>query len=185
MPETFQGDISLLARIAQRDPQAFETFYERHARQVFSLALALLRDRTSAVDLTQEVFLLVWRHAGGYRPTGSPRSWLLRLTRNRAIDELRRQRRCLQDDPPSHNNMPQILHAPPALTNVADRRAIREAVDALPTAQREALVLAFFHGMTHQEIAKRLQAPLGTVKARIRRAMQTLRQQFGGKENVS
>lgn len=174
MDETFHIDVGLLARIAQRDPQALAAFYERHVKQVFSLAVAMLEDRSHAADLTQEVFLLVWRYAGTYRPTGSPRSWLLRLTRNRAIDELRRQQRRGQGVPSFNMGGLQIHPAPPARTDPAERHAIRAAVDALPAAQREVLMLAFFHGLSHQEIATRLQTPLGTIKARIRRALQTL-----------
>jgi RNA polymerase sigma-70 factor (ECF subfamily) len=182
MDDSLHIDAGLLARIAQRDPQALASFYERHVKQVFSLAVVMLEDRSQAADLTQEVFLLVWRYAATYRPTGSPRSWLLRLTRNRAIDELRRQRRRVQRASSSEMGGLQMLPAPPARTDPAERQAIRAAVDALPAAQREALVLAFFHGLSHQEIATRLQTPLGTIKARIRRALQTLLDQLQDKE---
>jgi RNA polymerase sigma-70 factor (ECF subfamily) len=177
MSETSQPDVRLLALIAQRDPRALEMLYERYATPVYSLALAMLRDREKASDLTQEVFLLVWRHAGMYRPTGSPRAWLLRLVRNRAIDELRRARRrqplpaATPDVVSTHS-----LHASTELLNVIVQQEVREAVAALPELHREALLLAFFHGFSHQEIAVRLQTPLGTVKARIRRALQSLRQ---------
>ena len=176
--ETLHTDVSLLARIAQRDPEALETLYERHAKQVFSLALAILGSRAKATDLTQEVFLLVWRHAGIYRPTGEPRAWLLRLTRNRAIDELRRERRRPQGTPPQAADVLQTLAAPTVVTETLEYHEVRKAVAALPEAQREALFLAFFHGFSHQEIASKLQTPLGTIKARIRRALQTLRQQL-------
>ena len=176
--ETLHTDVSLLARIAQRDPEALEALYARHAKQVFSLALAILGSQAKATDLTQEVFLLVWRHAGIYRPTGEPRAWLLRLTRNRAIDELRRERRRPPGTPPQGDNVLQTLAAPLAVAETVEHHEVRKAVAALPEAQREALFLAFFHGFSHQEIATRLQTPLGTVKARIRRALQTLRQQL-------
>jgi RNA polymerase sigma-70 factor (ECF subfamily) len=177
MSEASPPDVRLLALIAQRDPQALETLYERYGTQVYSLALAMLRDRDKAADLTQEVFLLVWRHAGIYRPTGSPRAWLLRLVRNRAIDELRRARR----RHPLPSTVPGVvsthsMHTSTELLNVIVQQEIREAVTALPELHREALLLAFFHGLSHQEIAVHLQTPLGTVKARIRRALQSLRQ---------
>ena len=78
MDDAHSTDMSLLARMAQRDSKALDTFYTRHARAVFSLALTMLGDRTRATDLTQDVFLLVWRSAGTYQPTGSARAWLLR-----------------------------------------------------------------------------------------------------------
>ena len=177
MSETSPTDVRLLALIAQHDSQALEMLYERYAAQVFSLALAMLRDRDQAADLTQEVFLLVWRHAGIYRPSGSPRAWLLQLVRNRAIDELRRARRrhpwhLATADRESPHRMPTAAE----LLTVIVQQDVREAVAALPELHREALLLAFFHGLTHQEIAVRLQTPLGTIKARIRRALQSLRQ---------
>jgi RNA polymerase sigma-70 factor (ECF subfamily) len=180
MEETLHTDTSLLARIAQRDPLALEALYERHAKQVFSLALAILGNRTKAADLTQEVFLLVWRHAGIYRPTGEPRAWLLRLTRNRAIDELRRERRRPQGNTILPEEALHSLPVPSTAIETVEQREVREAVAALPENQREALFLAFFHGFSHQEIATRLHMPLGTIKARIRRALQTLRQQLQG-----
>lgn len=175
--DTHMTDAGLLGRIAQRDPQALEAFYARYARPVFSLALAMLGDRTRAADLTQEVFLLVWRSAGAYQPGGSARGWLLRLTRNRAIDELRRDQRRPQAAPtPAHGW--HTLSVPPGQADAVERQAIRDAIAALPPEQREALLLAFFHGLSHQDIATRLRTPLGTIKARIRRALQTLRTQF-------
>jgi len=180
MDEAYSTDASLLARMAQRDPKALDTFYTRHARVVFSLVLTMLGDHARATDLTQDVFLLVWRGAGMYQPTGSARAWLLRLTRNCAIDELRRGRRRLA----SESTLPeQILHALPAplaLADAAERQAVRDALAALPAEQRDALFLAFFQGLSHQEIATCLRTPLGTIKARIRRALQTLRQQLQG-----
>lgn len=178
MDEVFGIDASLLTRIAQHDAQALDVLYARHARQVYSLALAMLGDQAWAADLTQEVFLLVWRSAGAYRPTGSARSWLLRLTRNRAIDELRRARRHAQHNTPLSDQVLETFSVPPDAIDPVARRVVHDAVAALPAAQREALLLAFFHGLSHQEIAARLQTPLGTIKARIRRALQTLRQRL-------
>jgi len=171
-------DAGLLGRIAQRDPQALELFYARHARAVFSLALALLGERPRAEDLTQEVFLLVWRSAGLYQPPGSARAWLLRLTRNRAIDELRRDRHRRPAALPLPDSVWQALPAPTVEADAAECQAVRDALAALPAAQREVLLLAFWHGLSHQELATRLRTPLGTVKTRLRRAVQTLRTQF-------
>ena len=178
MDDTQATDAGLLGRIAQCDPQALALFYTRHARPVFSLALALLGDRARAEDLTHEVFLLVWRSAGAYRPSGSVRAWVLRLTRNRAIDELRRDRRRLRVTLPLPDHVWQALPAPSMEGDAAESQALREALAALPAAQREVLLLAFWHGLSHQELATRLQTPLGTIKARLRRAVRTLRTQF-------
>jgi RNA polymerase sigma-70 factor (ECF subfamily) len=175
MDESLHIDVSLLAHIAQRDAQALEAFYLRHADRVYALAHSMLRDWARAADLTQEVFLLVWRNAGAYQPTGSARAWLLRMTRNRAIDYLRHDRRrsdgelILADEMLS--NMPPLTEQ----TDHIERQAVRKAVENLPGHQREALFLAFFLGMSHQEIATHMDLPLGTVKARIRRALHVLR----------
>src|SRR5262245_23565449 len=183
MDDAHSTDVSVLARMAHRDPQALDTFYMRHARAVFSLALAMLGEHTRATDLTQEVFLLVWRSAGAYQPTGSARAWLLRLTRNRAIDELRRDRRRLASESTLPQQALHALPAPLALADAAERQAVRDALAALPAEQREALFLAFFQGFSHQEIATCLRTPLGTIKARIRRALQALRQQLQGEQS--
>jgi RNA polymerase sigma-70 factor (ECF subfamily) len=177
MDDTQTTDAGLLGRIAQHDLQALELFYARHARPVFSLALALLGDRARAEDLTQEVFLLVWHSAGAYQPHGSGRAWLLRLTRNRALDELRRDRR-RQMTAPLPDHVWQALPAPSIAVDAAEAHALRDALAALPAAQREVVLLAFWHGLSHQELATRLQTPLGTIKTRLRRALQTLRTQF-------
>ena len=182
MDDAHSTDASLLARMAHRDPQALDTFYTRHARAVFSLALTMLGEHTRATDLTQEVFLLVWRSAGAYQPIGSARAWLLRLTRNRAIDELRRDRRRLASESTLPTQALHALPAPQALADAAERQAVRDALAALPAEQRDALFLAFFQGLSHQEIATCLRTPLGTIKARIRRALQTLRQQLQGEQ---
>ena len=121
MDEASATDVSLLARMAQRDPQALDLFYTRHARAVFSLALTMLGDHARATDLAQEVFLLVWRSAGAYQPTGSARAWLLRLTRNRAIDELRRDRRRRASEAPLSAPLVQALPVP--LADAAERQA--------------------------------------------------------------
>jgi RNA polymerase sigma-70 factor (ECF subfamily) len=180
MDDMHLTDASLLARMAQRDPKALHMFYTRHARAVFSLALTMLGEYTRATDLTQDVFLLVWRSAGAYQPTGSARGWLLRLTRNRAIDELRRDRRRLVSESTLPEQSFRALPAPLTLADAAERQAVRDALATLPAEQRDALFLAFFQGLSHQEIASCLRTPLGTIKARIRRALQTLRQQLQG-----
>ena len=180
MDDAHLTDASLLARMAHRDPKALDMFYTRHARAVFSLALTMLGEHARATDLTQEVFLLAWRSAGTYQPTGSARAWLLCLTRHRAIDELRRDRRRLAHVSALPKQALHALPAPLALADAAERQAVRDALAALPTEQRDTLFLAFFQGLNHQEIATCLRTPLGTIKALIRRALQTLQQQLQG-----
>ena len=148
MDDAHSTDPSLLARIAQHDPKALDIFYTRHARAVFSLARTMLGEHARATDLTQEVFLFVWRRAGTYQPTGSARAWLLRLTRNRAIDELRRDRRRLANEAILPQQSFQALPAPLALADTTERQAVRDALATLPAEQRDALFLAFFQGLS-------------------------------------
>src|SRR5690242_10999412 len=180
MDDAHPTDASLLARMAQRDPKALDAFYTRHARAVFSLSLTMLGEHTRATDLTQDVFLLVWKSAGTYRPTGSARAWLLRLTRNRALDELRCHRQRHTNESALSKQDVHALPAPLALADAIEQQAVRGALGALPAQQRDALFLAFFQGLSHQEIATCLRTSLGTIKACIRRALQTLRQHLQG-----
>ena len=180
MDDAHPTDASLLARMAHRDPKALDTFYTRHARAVFSLALTMLGEHTRATDLTQDIFLLVWRSAGTYQPTESARAWLLRLTRTCAIDALRRDRQRLANASTLPEHISHVLPDPPALADAVERQAVRDALATLPAEQRAVLFLAFFQGLSHQEIATCLRTPLGTIKARIHQALQTLRQQLQG-----
>jgi len=180
MDDAHSPDASLLARMVQRDSKALDIFYTRYARVVFSLALTMLGDHTRATNLTQDVFLLVWRSTGTYQLANSARSWLLWLTWNRAIDELRRDRWRLASESTLPEQRFHALPAPLALTDAAERQTVWDATDTLPAEQRDALVLAFFQRLSHQEIATCLRTLLGTIKARIRRALQTLRQQLQG-----
>ncbi|MGE3540723.1 MAG: RNA polymerase sigma factor [Candidatus Tectimicrobiota bacterium] len=178
------SDASLLTRMAQRDAQALELFYVQHARAVYSLVLFMLDDEGRAAELTQDIFLLVWRSAGAYQATGSARAWLLRLARNRAIDELRRERRRRQSEAAATPQPTQIATAIPDVAELAAQRAVHEVLHILPAEQSEALRLAFFQGFSHQEIATHLRTPLGTIKARIRRALLALRKHLQGDEPV-
>src|SRR4029450_12406658 len=128
-------------------------FSTPHARAVFSLALTMLGDHARATDLTQDVFLLVWRSAGTYQPTSSARAWLLRLTRNRVIDELRRNPQRLASESTLPEQRFHALPAPLTLTDAAERQAVRDALATLPAEQRDALFLAFFQGLSHPHSA--------------------------------
>ncbi len=162
----------LLEQVADGDRQAFAALYDRYAHRLLGLIVRILGIRGDAEDVLQETFLQVWRTAGRFDPAKAPPDvWLLLLARSRALDRLRRrtpvieagQERASADDPPAEAER----------TEAADRA--REAVNDLPADQRVAVELAFFHGLTHEEIAARLNAPLGTVKTRIRLGLIRLR----------
>jgi RNA polymerase sigma-70 factor (ECF subfamily) len=174
------SDQELMARLHQHDHQALALLYDRHARSVYSLALYILRDRAAAEDVTQDVFLQLWRDPRHYLEERGPLGpWLLRITRNRAIDFLRRrdrQRRPRETDWQPLD--PQLSDQSPGLEDqvwsLALARRVHEALRELTDAQRQVIELAYFRGMTHREMADMLGVPLGTVKTRVRTALRRL-----------
>mgnify|MGYP001453118483 CR=1 FL=1 len=178
-------DATLMHRIARGDERAFDRFYERHKSTVYGLALNMLGEPATAEEATLDVFVQIWRHASEYNARhASPRTWLLAIARNKAIDRLRRgkvrpdlQQPQWADDPLTPLPAPGDLE-----TDVADRderRRVVRAVRELPEAQRQVLRLAYFQGYSHGQIAEALALPLGTVKTRIRAAMQQLKAALG------
>lgn len=160
---------AVLDRMARGDATALAELYDRHAGLVLGLALRIVRDRADAEDVVQEVFVQAWRTAGRYeRRRGSPEAWLSVMARTRALDRLRR-RAARREEP--DDAAPADTATPP----LDEQLAIRDALQALSADQRQALELAFYEGLTHSEIAARLDQPLGTVKTRIRTAMMRLR----------
>lgn len=175
--EPLDDPIYLLEQIARGDREAFTRLYDRYAPLVFTFAVGLLRVRSEAEDLLQEVFLQIWRQANTYRQgRGSPEAWMITITRSRAIDKLRsirrRDRSVLSSEEPSRAEGGGML-AGGALESEA-RLTVQGALAGLPEAQRIVLELAYFDGLTQSEIAARLGEPLGTVKTRIRAAIQRL-----------
>jgi RNA polymerase sigma-70 factor (ECF subfamily) len=182
-----EAEIELLKRIGQGDRRSFEELYDRFAGVLFSTAYRLLKNQQAAEDVLQDVFIQIWKKAPLYSPDrGRPMTWAVTLTRNKAIDLLRatRRRGCLQD------NVQQELETFEqfddrssfnAVTSAETSKLVRDAMQKLSKDQREAIELAFFSSMTQTEIAERLNAPLGTIKARIRRGMMTLRDMIGPK----
>lgn len=174
----------LIQEIACGNRDAFERFYDRYASLVYALALRILHVRSDAQDLLQEVLLQVWRQAGSYSPErGSPEAWLLTITRSRAIDKHRSVRRIERGLPATGD--PSRLEGGGKMesgTTQSDARlTLHGALQKMPEAQRTVLELAYFDGLTQSEIAARLGEPLGTVKTRIRAALQRLRELIGAK----
>jgi RNA polymerase sigma-70 factor, ECF subfamily len=167
---------ALMNRIKQRDPQAFETLYDAHSKLVYGIAFRMLADRAAAEDLTQIVFLKVWNAPGLFRG-GNLAAWLVRVTRNRALDVLRSR------SARPESELPEALPEDETLEDVAfariDAQRVRAALAGLPPEQREPIELGFFGGITHEEIARRVDAPLGTIKTRIRSGLRKLRNALG------
>lgn len=175
-------DEELMQRLAYRDLVAFRALYDRYGNLVYSAALRVVRDAQIAEDMVQEIFLRIWRKPESYvAQRGRFVTWLTSVTRNRAVDEVRSRGRRFRHETASpeeqERELPSSEQDDPALTaELSDqRRLILAALKQIPPEQREIIELAYFGGLTQQEIAERLSQPLGTVKTRIRLGMQKLR----------
>ena len=174
--------IRLIRQVANQDRDAFSQLYDRFSTLVFTLAMRMLKARSDAEDLLQEVFVQVWRQAQNYSTErGSPEAWIVNIARSRAIDKIRSIRRMeksfvLTEDPARAESTDNV-ESSAAESEV--RMAINSALANLPEAQRKVLELAYFAGLTQTEIATRLAEPLGTVKTRMRSGIQRLREMLG------
>jgi RNA polymerase sigma-70 factor, ECF subfamily len=174
-------DVALLARIVDRDERAVEALYARYAGPLYSLAYQVTGAERFAQDVVQEVFIALWRDAARFDPArGAVAPWLFSLARHKAIDLVRREanvrKRTAEVDLELHEADDDVDHE----TWLRIRRErVHAAIEGLTPAQREALELAFFSGLTHVEVADRLGIPLGTAKTRIRSALLRLRDILG------
>jgi len=173
------NDELLMERVAQGDQKALEGLYDRYGRLVYGLARNIVGDEPTAEEITQDVFTRVWQKSSTYRAEqGRPLTWLMRITRNRAIDELRRRgtRPRLEPLPWTGGSALSDGEDPAEAADLAQRRrSVAAAMSELPQEQRRVLALAYFRAYTHQQIADSLGQPLGTVKTRLRLAMQKMR----------
>jgi len=167
------SDEALLARIRGGDNDAFAALYDRHAPRVFGVILRIIGDRCEAEDVLQETFWQVWRQAAAWRPErGAPLVWIAMIARSRAIDRLRRRKAAIVA-----SDVVEAAAAAPQSDVEREEQAhlTRSILRQLPPEQMAVISLAFFCGMTHEQIAQEHDIPLGTVKTRIRRGMQRLR----------
>jgi RNA polymerase sigma factor (sigma-70 family) len=174
-------EAALLARIRDRDERAVEELYARYSGPLYSLAYQVTRSDRFAQDVVQEVFIAVWKDAGRFDPTrGALGPWLFSLARHKAIDLVRREstiRKRTADVDLAFEEAPDNVDQEAWLR--VRRERVRAAIAELPENQRTALELAFFAGLTHVEVAERLDIPLGTAKTRIRTALLKLREIIG------
>jgi RNA polymerase sigma-70 factor, ECF subfamily len=175
-------DSALIERIMAGEEGALSALYDRYAGMLFAMLVRILKDTSAAEEVLQDLFLQLWRGASRFDASrGSLPAWLLVIGRNRALSRLRRRdRREVLEDPEEFS-----LDSVPSAGDLEDeawRRQLMErlkgALATLPPEQKEALELAYFEGMTQTEIAARTGSPLGTVKSRVRAAMQSLKQIF-------
>ena len=177
----YQGltDLELLEHISNQDRDALATLYERFGRRVFSLAVRILSDSVSAEEVTQDVFMSVWRRGATYvSKKGKFTTWLFSIAHNRTIDELRKRRRDLSrtnDDIDDHLNLKSGDVSPADATVAQSEYAkIRAAMQDLPEEQKNVVELSYFKGLTQTEIAEKTGQSLGTVKTRMRLALKKL-----------
>jgi len=175
-------DEELMQRLLHKDKRAFEAIFDRYGDLVYSTSLRVLRDAHLAQDVSQEIFVRLWRKPESYvAERGRFLTWLISVTRNRAVDEIRSRSRRLRHETASPEEQEREIPAgegnDPALNaQLAEQaRTVRAALALLPPEQRQVIELAYFGGLTQQEISDRLDQPLGTVKTRIRLGMQKLR----------
>jgi RNA polymerase sigma-70 factor, ECF subfamily len=170
------ADLAIVTGLKTGDQSAMAALYDRYSSVVYAVALRVLGDTGAAEDVLQEVFLQLWRNPGAFDAArGSLGSWLAVITRNRAIDSLRKRR-------PETDIEDVVLSVAPDLAAEAERSRVAEKVrgvmGSMAAAQRSALEMAYWQGMSHSEIAEKTGEPLGTIKTRIRAGLIALRKAF-------
>ena len=182
------ADRAVLALVTAGQLDALQELYDRYRVMAYSIALRITTDASLAEDVVQDAFLGVWRNAGRYAEgRGSVKTWLLSIVHHRAVDAVRRRRPTVElpereDVPPSALTLPDIWSE---VAGNLDRARIAEALATLSDVQREAIELAYWAGLTQQEIAERTGAPLGTVKSRVRLGLLALRRALVGDDGLS
>jgi RNA polymerase sigma-70 factor (ECF subfamily) len=174
--EETSPDATLVSAIRSGDEQAMARLYDRYSSIVYSVALRVVGDTGTAEDILQEVFMQLWRTPAAFDSSrGSLAAWLAVISRNRAIDSLRKRR-------PETDLDDVIVSVEPDLAGEAERsralQKIRGTLSSMPPAQRSALEMAFFEGLTHSEISEKTGEPLGTIKTRIRAGLGVMRKAF-------
>ena len=173
-------DVALIRRMCETDETALGALYDRWARALYSLVLHLLKDPNEAEDVVEETFWQAWRKASSYEPSkGAVSTWLLTIGRRKALDRIRAKKR-QKEDPIEREKFAELASSANDPSQDAEGRELREnvrsALRELPDEQREVLELGYFKGMSQSEIAEATGQPLGTVKTRMRLAMQKLRE---------
>lgn len=181
------SDEALLERAANGDQGAIADLYDRYKGLMYGLASRITGDQALAQDVIQDAFVGIWKNAARFSSErASARTWILSITHHRAVDAVRR-RRPTSELPDPELPPPVQLTVPDVWGDVArllDGAAVRSALDTLSSVQREAIELAYFSGLTQQEIAARTGAPLGTVKSRVRLGLLQLREALEGNQTV-
>ena len=174
-------DRQLLRRIVDQDKDALDLLYSRYVTPVYSMALHMLKQPPLAEEVTQDVFLNIWLKASSFNSErGQPRSWIMSVAHHRVVDVIRSRRRtATMTDPEGYETLERLPSGGASVENQVqqnlDRERIMKALAILPENQRQVIVLAYFEGYSQSEMAEFLSEPLGTIKTRVRLAMQKLR----------
>lgn len=171
------SDEEFLQALEEKNLEALEELYDRHHRTALAIAFRVLGDTKLSEDVVQEAFLAVWRQSDSFKPDrGSARTWLFSIVRHRAIDVTRGRtfinERMSLDEINFEPRQPDVWNQ---VSDSLDNQRVKQAVDTLPDAQREAITLAYYGGQTQREIAEKTGVPLGTIKGRMRLGLQKLR----------
>lgn len=174
-----ESDWSLLERVVRKEESALAALYDRYSGLVFAEAMRILRDNGAAEEILQDIFYQVWRTAEKFDPArGSLPGWLMVVTRNRSISRLRRSSR--NDEELDQNAVSVSINLENAASQKQMIDRLKSVMSGMPDSQRQAIELAFFEGLTHSEIAAKTGEPLGTIKTRIRSALEVLRRSVTG-----
>ena len=174
-------DLQLLLRISLMEKEALEALYSRYSSPVYSLAMFMLKHQAMAEEVTQDIFLNIWLKAGSYKADrGAPKAWIMSVAHHKIIDVIRARRRILATSEPGDYEALEAMPSSGASTEAQveqnlERERILKALAGLPDPQREVIMLAYFEGFSQSEMADKLNQPLGTVKTRVRLAIQKLR----------
>lgn len=174
-------DDELLAAISKKNRDALSKLYDRHSSILYAMAVRILNDTNEAEDVLQETVMIIWEKAGTYHPNnGTPFAWIVTVLRNKALERLRSSQRRSQLAKKMELTKAEAVAPPPLEVGFDEQRTrVHSALGELPQDQREAIELAFFDGKSQQEISQKLNQPLGTIKARIRRGLMKLRACLG------
>ena len=182
-------DHQLIYRVAKVDKEALEALYTRYASSVYSLAMFMLRQEALAEEATQDIFLNIWLKASSYKSDrGEPRAWIMSVAHHKIVDVIRTRRRALNvTDPGTYETLDLLPSGQISTEEEVERNLERErilnALAKIPPNQRQVIMMAYFGGYSQSEMAQILQQPLGTVKTRVRLAMQKLRIALEGDVN--
>ena len=174
-------DHQLIKRVSQVDKDALEALYTRYQTPVYSLAMYMLKQPALAEEVTQDIFLNIWLKASSFNAErGQPRAWIMSVAHHKIVDVIRSRRRAIiNTDPADYETLDLLPAGGPSteaqVEQTLERERIMRALETIPESQREVIMLAYFEGYSQSGMAEKLDQPLGTIKTRVRLAMQKLR----------